>query len=143
MGECGGACVTIPLAEIGTALNMLNGFTRELTYLSPQQLLACTTDGMCSCNGCMPDDPIKDLIQNNDGIWDTAASYPYTAGTGNLQQCEAHNRTIVPGGRVKSFVSIPNMNQEALMGALLTSPVGIVVDALHWDFYTGGIMTDC
>lgn len=141
LGMCGGACVTLTYTGIGAAINRIQGFSAGLTPLSSQQLLDCTPNGECGCDsGCLLNSPFE-ALQRNDGLWDTAASYPFHGGPDH--QCSENNASVVVGGKVSALIPLEKHNERALMAALLQSPVGVGVYAAQWQMYMGGILADC
>eukprot|EP00672_Neobodo_designis_P020925 CAMPEP_0174830728 /NCGR_PEP_ID=MMETSP1114-20130205/2686_1 /TAXON_ID=312471 /ORGANISM="Neobodo designis, Strain CCAP 1951/1" /LENGTH=340 /DNA_ID=CAMNT_0016064531 /DNA_START=29 /DNA_END=1051 /DNA_ORIENTATION=- len=143
MGQCGGACVTFVYSGIGAAINRIRGYSAELTPLSAQQPLDCDVTQECGCDeGCMLDAPYRTLAANG-GAWDTAASYPYTDGSAMPHTCAERDSDMVVGGRIRGIQMLPKHSEGALVNALMENPVGVTVYSIRWDYYTGGVMTDC
>jgi hypothetical protein len=139
MQDCGGNCVAMPMAEIGTSLLYIQGYTRELTPLSSQQIVDCDPSGQCGCNGCMPSDAGA-YLTNSTVRWDSAASYPTTGTSGTCMAGAPQSRAIA---KMTQYIAITAESQTAVMQSLQRSPVGVGLNAMSFQSYTGGILTDC
>jgi C1A family cysteine protease len=142
MGQCGGGCVSFTFTGMGTAINQIKHYTSEPVALSSQQLLECSPQE-CGCNGCMPHE-VFEALKDNNGNWDTAASYPYVAQHGGpMGTCQDHASEVVVGGKVTELRQIEKRSTTALATAVLQSPVATENFAQNWETYTGGVLTDC
>jgi hypothetical protein len=139
MQQCGGNCVTMPMAEIGTSLLYILGYTRGLTPLSSQQIIDCDPTEECGCDGCMPSDAGA-YLTNSTVRWDSAASYPTTGTSGTCMAGAPQSRAIA---KVTEYISITAESQTAVMQSLQRSPVGVGLNNEAFETYTGGIITNC
>jgi cysteine peptidase B len=139
-GECGGNSVAMPMAEMGTSLLFIQGYTRELTPLSSQQIVDCDPSGQCGCDGCMPAQAGYFLMHNTTRGWDSAASYPTTGTSGTCMQSDP---SAIPIAKLTQYIAVPAGQQNQLMQLLQRGPIAVGVNAAPWEMYTGGVLNDC
>jgi cathepsin F/cysteine peptidase B len=112
-----------------------------LVSLSEEELVQCSSSaGNMGCNGGIMDDAFTWVIQNG-GI-DSEANYPYTSGGGYTGQCNSGLLGNVVA-KFASYNNLPNSEQQMAAWMCTGGPLSIAVDALPWQTYTGGIMTNC
>jgi len=112
-----------------------------LVSLSEEELVQCSSSaGNMGCNGGIMDDAFQWVIQNK-GI-NSEANYPYTSGNGYTGQCNTGllGTTVA---KFSSFTNLPNNEQQMAAWVCTHGPLSIAVDALSWQTYTGGILTNC
>lgn len=66
----------------------------------------------------------------------TESAYPYV---GYDESC----KTSTGSYKISSFVDVPAGNADALAQAVNLQPVSVAVDAENWQFYSGGVFSDC
>lgn len=115
--------------------------TSNLVSLSEQELVSCSTynDG---CNGGNMDNAFVWLLKTTNGWISSEMSCPYVSGNGYVPKCN-FLRTGQKAVKIIGYKNIPN--DEKLMSNWLYKygPISIGVDASSWQFYSGGIMTNC
>ena len=136
-GQCG-SCWSFSTTGNTEGQWFLAGNT--LTSLSEQLFVSCDTidDG---CNGGLMDNAFKWAVQDNNGHFDTEASYPYVSGEGNVPACDNTGRTI--GATITGHINLPHNETAMAAWSYTNGPIAIAVDATSWQTYTGGIMTNC
>jgi C1A family cysteine protease len=111
-----------------------------LTSFSEQMLVSCdTSDGNAGCKGGYPNRAMA-WIQSN-GLC-TEAAYPYTSGGGSNGSCETTCSPLT--GIVSSHTNVPSNSEAALVKALTSRPVSVMVEADKSTFqlYKGGVLDD-
>jgi cathepsin L len=137
-GGCG-SCWAFGSAETLESHTCLHGKTGALPILSPQQLVDCAPNpnhcgGTGGCEGSIPE-LAYDWVKKH-GLA-SEADYPYN---GNDGQCKT---TAKPAASVTGYVNVPSNNYTAVMEALQQGPLAITVAAEPWEFYDGGVFTEC
>jgi len=112
---------------------------KKLVSMSEQQLVDCSSSyGNQGCNGGLMDQAFQYVEAK--GIC-TEDSYPYTASGGT---CEDTQCTPVFGpGVLKSYTDVQQGSEDDLLTKLKKQPVSVAVDATSWQFYSGGVMSQC
>jgi len=133
-GQCGSCWAFSTTGSVEAAYTMNNN---PLTSFSEQQLVDCSGSyGNQGCNGGLMDSAFQYIIASS-GLA-TEDEYPYTAEDG---QCNAPSTgAVVP---ITSYKDIPAGDTDSLLSAISQQPVSIAVDANSWQFYSGGIFSDC
>jgi len=112
-----------------------------LVSLSEEELVQCSgSAGNLGCRGGLMDSAFEWVAQNG-GI-DSEANYPYTSGMGVTGTCK--NAKLA--NKVAAFPShqdLPQNENQMAAWACTGGPISIGVDAVSWQTYTGGIMTNC
>jgi cathepsin L len=135
-GNCGSCWAFATTETIEAALAIA---TKNLTVLSPQDVVSCTPNpyncgGTGGCNGAIAELGF-DWVKNN-GIAANSA-WPYTATNG---QCTPHTMMAKVAGCNK----LKENNYTDLMAAVATiGPIAVSVDASTWGPYKGGIYSGC
>jgi C1A family cysteine protease len=116
----------------------LEGFffltTGSLPSLSEQQLVDCSSSyGNQGCNGGLMDQAFQFVEAS--GIT-TESSYPYVAYD---ESCKTSSGSY----KIKNFTDVPAGDANALITAVNGRPVAVAVDAENWQFYSGGVFSDC
>ncbi|KAK8579302.1 hypothetical protein V6N12_069629 [Hibiscus sabdariffa] len=112
--------------------------TRNLTSLSEQQLLDCSTNGgNRGCGGGWMMNAFEYIIENQ-GIT-TEESYPYEA----VQETCDPEKQITKAATITNYDMVPENDEEALLKAVANQPVSVALDGSGQDFqyYMGGVFT--
>jgi hypothetical protein len=135
-GECG-SCWAFSATETIESYFALGG--GQLTQLSMEQIVDCDTNGQDEgCNGGFPSGAYQ-YVESVGGL-DSLANYPYVAEGGNAENCQFPDGNIVAD--VTSYNSVDG--ESGLYAQVSTNgPVSVCVDASSWQYYTGGILTQC
>lgn len=136
-GNCGSCWAFAAIANI-EGVNVAAG--NSLVRLSEEQLVACDNVDM-GCNGGLMDQAFDWLLQHTDGQVATEESYPYTSGGGQTAECIQSGYQI--GAKITAWHDLAG--DEKAMAAWLAEkgPISIAVDANTWQFYMGGVLTNC
>jgi cathepsin L len=135
-GQCGSCWAFSTTGSLEGAWFLKSG---KLVSMSEQQLVDCSSSfGNQGCNGGLMDQAFQYVEQK--GIC-TEDSYPYTASGG---QCEDSQCTpVFKGGVLKSYQDVSQGDAASLVKLMQKKPVSVAVDATSWQFYSGGVMTQC
>jgi cathepsin L len=135
-GQCGSCWAFSTTGSLEGAWFLKSG---KLVSMSEQQLVDCSSSfGNQGCNGGLMDQAFQYVEQK--GIC-TEDSYPYTASGG---QCEDSQCTpVFKGGVLKSYQDVSQGDAASLVKLMKKKPVSVAVDATSWQFYSGGVMTQC
>jgi len=135
-GQCG-SCWAFSATETIESYYALAG--NPLTRLSMEQIVDCD-DTDSGCSGGLPANAYE-YVQNIGGL-DDFSDYPYTAGGGQAGQCAFNSGEIVQG--TGNFQAGSVSGESGLyQQASTTGPVSVCVDASSWQYYTGGILSNC
>jgi len=113
--------------------------TKNLTILSPQNLVSCTPNpnhcgGTGGCDGATAELAFEYVKAK--GIA-TEATWPYR-GTNGV--CDETHKKVA---KVSGFIKVEENSYQGLMNAIQLGPVSISVDASSWSSYGGGIFDGC
>ncbi|KPA82923.1 cysteine peptidase A (CPA) (CPA) [Leptomonas pyrrhocoris] len=135
-GQCGSCWA---FSAIGNIEGQWAAAGHPLTALSEQMLVSCDNVDE-ACNGGIMDQAWDWIIANNSGNVMTEESYPYASGSGMVPSCSSTGKV---GATISSHVAIAQ--DEAAIAAWLEQhgPISIAVDASTWQFYFGGVVSNC
>jgi len=138
-GWCG-SCWAFAATESIESYAAINNGT--LLELSSQQMTSCTPFPMQCGGGCNGSWPGLGFAYTRLFGLSTEKDYPYISGqTRNTENCVSHLASSAV--ETKGYVSMSN-DQEAVMHHLATKgPLGVVMDALTWKAYSGGVFDGC
>jgi len=111
-----------------------------LVGLSEEEIVQCATNGNYGCNGGWMDNAFEWVVSN--GGVDSESDYPYTSGGGNTGTCNTA-KTKNNIAHISGHTDIAS--SEATMATYLAAngPISVAVDAVTWQTYSGGIMSNC
>jgi C1A family cysteine protease len=81
------------------------------------------------------------MLNATAGLIATAASYPYSSGSGAVGTCRPYGWTV--GAKVLHSESLPRNEQAIAERVFTTGPVVVGVDATNLETYSGGVETNC
>jgi len=129
--QCGSCWAFATVANIEGA-----GFvsTGKLVSLSEQELVDCDTKtGDQGCQGGLPSNAFKDMIENQMGL-ELESQYPYLAADGQCHAAKAKEVAFISGWQQIST------NEDQIAAALVKyGPLAIGINAGPMQFYHGGI----
>jgi len=132
-GQCG-SCWAFSTTENIESVSSIGG--KGLPVLAPQQIVDCDA-GEQGCGGGDPQQAFEYVVQQ--GGLDTEASYPYRAVQGACK-FNPSNVGAKISGEANGFGGSENQMAANLAS---TAPFSIIVDASAWQFYQGGILSNC
>jgi len=133
-GQCGSCWAFSAVGSMESAYSTENSVAP--ISLSEQQLVDCSqAQGNQGCNGGLMDQAFQYVITNG-GIC-TEAAYPYTAQDGTCQ-----SSTCQCAVKIAAFTDVAQ-TEDALTAAIVQQPISVAVDASRWQFYSGGVMSNC
>jgi len=134
-GQCG-SCWAFSATENIESYNVIDAQS-QLIGLSMEQIVDCDT----TCYGCGGGWPYLayNYVTEAGGI-DSYTSYPYTAGEGQSGSCQFNKANVA--AMVSSYNTITG-ETGLYQQASSTGPVSVCVDASSWQYYSGGILTQC
>jgi cysteine peptidase B len=131
-GSCG-SCWAFSTTEQIESMWAIAG--HGLTNLAMQQLVDCDTVSH-GCSGGNPPDAFQYVI--NQGGIDSLSSYPYI---GLNEACHFNPSTVAAKVKTWGYLST-NDNEVAMLTWTGTyGPPSVCVDAILWQYYTGGVIT--
>jgi C1A family cysteine protease len=130
-GKCGD-CWAFASTAVMESMHAIKG--HALTNGSPQHVLDCTPVSH-GCSGGWQGEAFK-YSQKNVGI-EKLANYPYRAVKGTCK-----NPTGGKIGAVTGWGTFPQHGYSQIMNWVGTrGPVGVLIDATYWRYYSGGVIT--
>jgi C1A family cysteine protease len=128
-GQCGSCWA---FSTTGSLEGIYEISTGQLVSLSEQQLVDCSRSyGNLGCDGGLPDYAFKYV--EDYGI-ETESAYPYTGRDGS---CKYNAADVV--FKNSGYKDVTRRSESALLTALATQPVSILIDAEAIMSYSGGI----
>ncbi|XP_026806050.1 cathepsin O-like [Rhopalosiphum maidis] len=132
-----GACWAISVIELIESVYAIK--TGSLQTFSVQEMLDCSGGINQGCIGGSSVFLLLWLVENNITIF-KEENYP----TVYKNQICTFNKTFDKGIKVKSFLTLNLMDREDLLLSYLSkSPVSVALNALPWQFYVGGVLSQC
>ncbi|CAF4217233.1 unnamed protein product [Rotaria sordida] len=136
-GKCG-SCYAFATVAVMETLYAIKTNSQNVTELSPQQIVDCSSDGNNGCSGGnFP--PSVSYLSAKGGKIATEASYPYG---GKKDSCRKNDANEIELGKVE-YAEVPVGDENKLAEALTnTGPIFIGIDASHlrFMFYKSGIL---
>lgn len=131
--SCGG-CWAFSVVEAIESVSAKDG--GKLQQLSVQQVIDCSYENN-GCNGGSPAEALYWLIQTKLKLVNQA-EYPFKAVAGSCQYFpRSHDGVIVKNYSAYDF----SVHEEVMMSVLVESgPLVVIVDAISWQDYLGGII---
>ncbi|XP_025206075.1 cathepsin O-like [Melanaphis sacchari] len=132
-----GACWAISVIELIESVYAIK--TGSLQTFSVQEMLDCSGGINQGCTGGSTVFLLLWLVENNISVF-KEENYP----TVYKDQMCTLDKTIDKGVKVKSFLTLNLMDREDLLLSYLSkSPVSVALNALPWQFYVGGVLSQC
>jgi C1A family cysteine protease len=113
----------------------------QLVGLSEEELVECDMIAADGCSGAQNLIQSYQWVVQNGGI-DTEADYPYTSGGGAVGPCNTQ-KTQNKIAHISSYINLQSNEAQMASWIATNGPAQIGVDALSWQMYSGGIMSNC
>ncbi len=134
-GQCGSCWTFSSTGAVEGAWAIAKG---QLIDFSEEQLVECAgiKYGSMGCNGGSMEGAFNYIIANGQC---TAASYPYTSGTGQSGSCKSCSAVA----HLSSCSDVKPNDQISLKGAIARQPVSVAIEAdtRYFQSYSGGVLT--
>ena len=134
-GQCGSCWTFSSTGAVEGAWAIAKG---QLIDFSEEQLVECAglKYGSMACNGGQMSGAFNYIIDNGQC---TAASYPYTSGTGQSGSCKSCSAVA----HLTSCSDVKPNDQISLKGAVARQPVSVAIsaDTKLFQSYSGGVIT--
>jgi cathepsin F/cysteine peptidase B len=111
-----------------------------LVGLSEEELVQCDHNDCFGCQGGWMDMAF-DWVTSNNGI-DSEMDYPYTSGGGDTGMCNTQKLQNVVA-KVNGHQDLPSDEGQMASWVAVNGPLSIALDAMSWQTYSGGIMSNC
>lgn len=129
--QCGSCWAFATVANIEGA-----GFVEndKLLSLSEQELVDCDKKtGDQGCQGGLPSNAYKDMIQNNIGL-EAEADYPYSARDGTCKASKSKEKAFI-----KDWMQISTDEDQIAAALIKYGPLAIGINAGPMQWYHGGV----
>ena len=134
-GQCGSCWTFSSTGAVEGAWAIAKG---QLIDFSEEQLVECAgiKYGSMGCNGGSMEGAFNYIIANGQC---TAASYPYTSGTGQSGSCKSCSAVA----HISSCSDVKPNDQLSLKAAVARQPVSVAIEAdtRYFQSYSGGVLT--
>lgn len=142
-GQCG-SCWAFSTVEQVESMARVEGITTDFVG-APQELVSCDHNGDVGCNGGLPTNAYEWL---EDKPLEAESDYPYMSG---LTQKSGKCKADFSEGKIKvtNYKSVSEDEEDPyhtgekkmIKYVLNSGPLSLGVDAMHWQLYTGGVMS--
>lgn len=134
-GDCGNIICGFGLMTCVEGRNkIVNG---ALVPLSAQEAMVCDEVGC----GCDPYSTFGFFLNKTDGWVCTEKSWPLDLSVCETGTCDKLS-TCVRGAQFDQMVVIPQ-NEQSMTVEVAQGPIFVGVNAIQWQFYTGGVLENC
>jgi len=142
-GNCG-SCWSFATAEMVETYWAMS--TGELPTLSEQQILDCTENtnqcgGTGGCGGGTPEIAYEQIIAQ--GGLASEWTYPYLSYWGHDMNCTFSAQKTPAAAVLKGYTVLPSNDYNSVMGAIISGPLAVNVDANAWADYESGVFDGC
>lgn len=129
--QCGSCWAFATVANV-EGVNFLK--TKQLLSLSEQELVDCDkTTGDQGCQGGLPSNAYKDMIQNKIGL-ELESDYPYVAKDGTCKASQAKENVFI-----SSWTAVSTDEDQIAAALMKYGPLAIGINAGPMQFYSGGV----